>query len=212
MIEENKEVLDFLKPGAEQTEVTEEIPPEAMMEVNLFDMVALLVKQLGITHVYGLQAGGMWPYECTMMKAGIARIAVRHEQTATFAAEAEARILGRPGMALIGPGTGITNASTGVVQAYAAQSPMFVLVGEQDGGSALWKSAQQSWAQGGVPLTVHYVPDKGHQWLFGKAQVTELEKWLEQVAAGKLPSQPASAPASSPATRPTTRPQNPIWY
>jgi len=130
MTEENKEVLDFLKPGAEQTEVTEEIPPEAMMEVNLFDMVALLVKQLGITHVYGLQAGGMWPYECTMMKAGIARIAVRHEQTATFAAEAEARILGRPGMALIGPGTGITNASTGVVQAYAAQSPMFVLVGE----------------------------------------------------------------------------------
>jgi len=126
---EEKEILDVLKPGAEVS-IEDLIKPEELVEVNLFDEVAKLVKEFGITHVYSLQAGGMWPYECTMTKAGIARVAVRHEQTATFAAEAEARILGRPGMALIGPGTGITNASTGVCQAYAAQSPMFVLVGE----------------------------------------------------------------------------------
>jgi len=125
-----KEILDLLKPGAEQATAGLVVPEIAMMEVNLFDLEAQIIKDFGIKQVYGLQSGGMWAHETALMKAGIARVAVRHEQTATFAADAEARILGRPGMALIGAGTGITNASTGVCQAYAAQAPMFVLVGE----------------------------------------------------------------------------------
>ena len=128
-VEEKKEIVDLLKPGAEVAG-TFEVPEIAFTEVNIFEMVGNLLKELGIKQVYSLNAAFVHPHEQGIMKAGIARVQVRHEQTATFAADAEARILGRPGMALIGPGTGITNASSGVCQAYAAQSPMFVLVGE----------------------------------------------------------------------------------
>jgi predicted esterase len=84
----------------------------------------------------------------------------------------------------------------------AAKSvPIFVAVGEQDGSSKLWRQVHADWLKAGVPLAVHYVPGSGHQWLFGKAALAaDLEKWIAEVSAGKLPgNQPATAPASAPA-------------
>ena len=65
------------------------------------------------------------------------------------------------------------------------QTPVFVLVGEKDGGSQMWRKLEPAWRQAGVPLTVHYIPDKGHAWLFGPEQLTALEGWLKQLKAGK---------------------------
>ena len=65
--------------------------------------------------------------------------------------------------------------------------PLLVLVGEKDGGSRIWKKVQQTWKDAGVPLTVLYIPNAGHQWLLGKAQLPELETWLDQLKAGKTP-------------------------
>ena len=59
--------------------------------------------------------------------------------------------------------------------------PMFVMVGEKDGGSRIWKKVQQPWKDAGVPLTIFYIPDAGHQWLLGKEQLAQLESWLDQV-------------------------------
>jgi predicted esterase len=72
--------------------------------------------------------------------------------------------------------------------------PLFVLVGEKDGGSRIWKKIQQSWKDAGVPLTIFYIPNAGHQWLLGKSQLAELESWLDQVKAGK---KPTSLPAKT---------------
>lgn len=69
--------------------------------------------------------------------------------------------------------------------------PMFVLVGDKDGGSQVWKNAEPAWREAGVPLTIRYVPNGVHQWLFGKSQVADLEEWLTQIADGKLPADPA---------------------
>jgi len=60
----------------------------------------------------------------------------------------------------------------------ASHPPMFVLVGDRDGGKRLWQQAQEQWKDD-VPLTVEYVEGKGHTWLFGKAQVEALFTWLE---------------------------------
>lgn len=80
------------------------------------------------------------------------------------------------------------------------KTPMLALVGEKDNGAQVWRALESKWIDAGVPLTVLYVPDKGHAWLFGKEQVAVLENWLTQVQAGQLPtSRPASAPASEPA-------------
>ena len=54
-----------------------------------------------------------------------------------------------------------------------------------------------------MPLSVHYVPGGRHQWLFSKGVTPELEKWIADVSAGKLPAnQPATVPATAPATAP----------
>ncbi|MGE3803583.1 MAG: hypothetical protein AB7K24_02800 [Gemmataceae bacterium] len=66
--------------------------------------------------------------------------------------------------------------------------PMFVLVGNKDGGAPLWEKLTPDWKKAGVPLTIRHIEGKGHTWLFGKAEVDLLAKWLDEVAAGKLPS------------------------
>jgi len=79
----------------------------------------------------------------------------------------------------------------------AAKSvPVLVLVGLADGGHKLWKDAEEPWTKAGVPLTVKYVPDGKHEWLLRAELLPEFEKWLADVAAGKLP---GAAPAAPPA-------------
>src|SRR5262249_48619443 len=72
------------------------------------------------------------------------------------------------------------------------KTPFFVLVGDQDGGSQLWKKVTPQWQEAGVPLTIRHIEGKGHTWLFGKAEIGLLEKWLEDVAGGKLPADTAT--------------------
>jgi predicted peptidase len=79
------------------------------------------------------------------------------------------------------------------------KTPLFVLVGDKDGGAQIWRKVHDPWLKAGVPLVVHYVLDKQHQWLFGDAQRVDLEKWLAEVAAGRCP---ADFPEVSPQTTP----------
>jgi hypothetical protein len=65
--------------------------------------------------------------------------------------------------------------------------PFFVLVGDKDGGSGLWKSLTPKWREGKVPLTIRHIEGRKHEWLFGKAEVTLLLQWLDDIATGKLP-------------------------
>ena len=83
--------------------------------------------------------------------------------------------------------------------------PIFAVVGQKDGGLAMWKKVQKPWLDAGVPLTLVEVPDKAHTWLFGREQRELLDGWLGEVAAGKLPGQPASQPASAPGSGPASR-------
>ena len=69
--------------------------------------------------------------------------------------------------------------------------PVLALVGLEDDGFEVWQHIEPNWRKAGVPLKVIYVPGKGHQWLFDDLRTRELEKWLVQVADGKLPGQRA---------------------
>lgn len=130
MTEEKKMVLETLKPGAELMEVgalPEEIARWLAEEVDVFDMLADLLKAEGVEYVFHLTAGNTWNIEGILLRAGIKRVHVRHEQTATFAAGGWARMNGRPGVAVIGPGTGTAYATAGLVEGLSAQAPMLVL-------------------------------------------------------------------------------------
>src|SRR5260221_10205952 len=65
---------------------------------------------------------------------GIARTGIRHvqcrnEQGASLMADGYARATGKPGVCTIIGGPGVTNASTGIAQAYCDSQPMLVLSG-----------------------------------------------------------------------------------
>jgi predicted esterase len=58
--------------------------------------------------------------------------------------------------------------------------PIYVMAGEDDGGGPdIWRRVEADWRKAGVPLTVHIVPHKGHQWLIDGAL---LETYLKTVA------------------------------
>ena len=59
--------------------------------------------------------------------AGIRAITPRHEQGAGYAAEAYARVSGRPGVVVTTSGPALTNAMTAAATAYAESQPMLLL-------------------------------------------------------------------------------------
>ena len=56
--------------------------------------------------------------------------------------------------------------------------PLFVLVGLKDPLAVFWRQVEGPWREAGVPLTVCYVPGKGHEWLLGDEEIAALEAWL----------------------------------
>jgi len=61
--------------------------------------------------------------------AGIRHVQCRNEQGASLMADGYARATGKPGVCTIIAGPGVTNASTGIAQAYCDSKPMLVLSG-----------------------------------------------------------------------------------
>ncbi|MFO1332335.1 MAG: thiamine pyrophosphate-binding protein [Rubrivivax sp.] len=92
------------------------------------DRVAAALQAQGVTHVFTLCGGHISPILSASKARGIRIVDVRDEVTAVFAADASARLTGRPGVAAVTAGPGITNTITALKNAQLAQSPV-VLIG-----------------------------------------------------------------------------------
>jgi acetolactate synthase-1/2/3 large subunit len=92
------------------------------------ELVARVVKRAGVDHIFTLCGGHILPIYDGCLDAGIRVIDVRHEQAAAHAADAYARLTRNVGVAVVTAGPGVTDAVTGVANAYAARSPV-VLIG-----------------------------------------------------------------------------------
>ena len=99
-----------------------------MSDLTGGQLVARVLKQAGVGHVFTLCGGHLLPIYDGCLDEKIAVIDVRHEQAAAHAADAYARLTRNVGVAMVAPGPGVTDAVTGVANAYAARSPM-VLIG-----------------------------------------------------------------------------------
>src|SRR5258705_7523199 len=96
------------------------------------DLLAELLMRYGVTHVFG-QPGG----QTAALYDGIARrgpdiqhILVRDERSAAYAADAFARLTGRPGVCDVTVGPGTTKLSDGLVESHNASVPVVALAGE----------------------------------------------------------------------------------
>ena len=100
-----------------------------MAELTGGELVAKVLKQAAVDHVFTLCGGHILPIYDGCLTEGIRVIDVRHEQAAAHAADAYARLRRGLGAALVTAGPGVTDAVTGVANAFAARSPLLLIGG-----------------------------------------------------------------------------------
>ena len=93
-------------------------------------LVARALRAEQVPFIFTLCGGHVMPIYDGCLDEGIGVIDVRHEQTAAHAADGWARVTGRPGVAVVTAGPGLTDAVTGVASAHRANIPMIIIGGQ----------------------------------------------------------------------------------
>lgn len=93
------------------------------------ELIARSLKAQGVSTIYTLCGGHVAPIYDGCFNHDIHVVDMRHEQAAAHAADAHARLTRGIGVALVTAGPGVTDAVTGVANAYQARSPMILLGG-----------------------------------------------------------------------------------
>jgi acetolactate synthase-1/2/3 large subunit len=101
-----------------------------MADIHGGRVVAKGLKAEEVPYVFTLCGGHVMPIYDGCVDEGIKVIDVRHEQTAAHAADGWARVTGRPGVAVVTAGPGLTDAVTGVASAHRANIPMLIIGGQ----------------------------------------------------------------------------------
>jgi acetolactate synthase-1/2/3 large subunit len=88
-----------------------------------------MLKAEGVRHLFTLSGLHIAPIYAACIEEGIQVVDTRHEQAAAHAADATARLTRGIGVACVTAGPGVTDALTGIANAWAASSPVLLLGG-----------------------------------------------------------------------------------
>lgn len=89
------------------------------------------LKDQGVDLIFGYPGGAVLHiYDELFRHSDIHHVLVRHEQAAVHMADGYARVLGRPGVALVTSGPGATNTVTGLATAFMDSIPLVVISGQ----------------------------------------------------------------------------------
>ena len=91
-----------------------------------------LLHEYGVSMVFGIPGEHTLELYRGIADSQIRAITPRNEQGASFMADGFARVTGKPGVCTLITGPGVTNASTGIGQAYADSIPMLVISSAND--------------------------------------------------------------------------------
>jgi acetolactate synthase I/II/III large subunit len=111
-----------------------------MSKIHGGQIIARALKAEGTSAIFTLSGGHIVPILDGCVQEGIRVVDVRHEQAAAHAAEAYTRLTGKLGVAVVTAGPGVTDAYTGVANAWFSRTPMLLIGGrhfvrqEQKGG------------------------------------------------------------------------------
>jgi len=100
-----------------------------MAELTGGQLVVRSLLREGVEFVFGICGGHIASIYDALKDSDIRLVSTRHEQAAVMMAEAGARLLRRPGLALVTAGPGFTNALTAVANAKLAGVPLVVIAG-----------------------------------------------------------------------------------
>ncbi len=99
-----------------------------------------LLADYGVDTVFGMAGTMTVELYRGIGRSGIRHVQCRNEQGASLMADGYARATGRPGVCTIIAGPGVTNAATGIAQAYCDSQPVLVL-----SGACLTRSHGKGW-------------------------------------------------------------------
>ncbi|EWS54631.1 MULTISPECIES: thiamine pyrophosphate-binding protein [unclassified Methylibium] len=103
--------------------------PPPIGENSAAAVIARKLKARGVDRVFGLCGGHIMPIWMRLDAEGIRIIDVRDERAAVYMAHAYGQLSGKPGVALVTAGPGVTNAITGIANAHVSRAPVLVLSG-----------------------------------------------------------------------------------
>jgi acetolactate synthase I/II/III large subunit len=93
------------------------------------DVALAALEPFGVRELFTLSGGHIFPFYDAALKRDVRIVDVRHESTATFAAEGMAKLTRRPGVAVLTAGPGVTNGISAVTSAWFNGSPLVVFGG-----------------------------------------------------------------------------------
>ena len=86
---------------------------------------------LGVDTVFGYPGGAVLPlYDALFDRPRLRHVLVRHEQAAVHAAQGYARSTGRPGVVFVTSGPGMSNTTTGLLDALCDSTPIVCISGQ----------------------------------------------------------------------------------
>ena len=93
-------------------------------------LVQSLVRE-GVDVVFGVPGIQIYGIVAALRdEPAVRMITTRHEQASTYMADGYARVSGKPGVALVVPGSALYNAAAGLSTAYARSSPVLIIAGQ----------------------------------------------------------------------------------
>jgi len=110
------------------------------------ELTMAALEAFGVREIFTLSGGHIFPFYDACVKRNIRIVDVRHEQTATFAAEGMAKLTRRPGVAILTAGPGVTNGTSAITTARFNGSPVVVLGG---------RAPQARWGAGSLQELDH---------------------------------------------------------
>ena len=93
------------------------------------DLLVRTLVEYGVREVFALSGGHLDPIFQACLDHGVRIIDTRHEAAAVHMADGYARATGRPGVAFVTAGPGVTNAVTGIANAYMDAIPLICIAG-----------------------------------------------------------------------------------
>lgn len=106
------------------------------------DVVARVLKDAGVTRMFGLPGGEILDFMDAARRAGIEFLLTRQESTASFMADVTGQISGTPGVCVSTLGPGAVNMTLGVANAFLDRSPLIAITAGHALGAAPYATHQ----------------------------------------------------------------------
>ena len=107
------------------------VAPRAAPAANGAETLIDTLLELGVDTVFGYPGGAVLPlYDALHGRRRLRHVLVRHEQAAVHAAQGYARSTGRPGVVFVTSGPGMSNTTTGLLDALCDSVPIVCISGQ----------------------------------------------------------------------------------